>query len=154
MAGSMARTKGQNGEREVAAELNDIIMDVMRKKGFPEATVESARYAVQRNQNQSAVGGSDLTNTLGLCIEIKRQEAISIPAWWRQCVAAANRNSETPVLLYRQNRKPWRCVTWAYTLTPQRQLHGSMAEISWEDFLSWFRRIVEEHLDSGKPIRI
>ena len=99
------RAKGAGGEREICDVLNSIIQDTMRILKFPPKEVEAAGRTVQRNQNQSAVGGNDLTNTFGLSIEVKRQEQLAINTWWAQCLAAANRNNEHPVLLYRQNGK-------------------------------------------------
>jgi len=57
------RQKGQEGEREIQRALEPIIRKVMSEGGFPLPD----KAIVQRNQNQSAVGGSDLSNTFGLC---------------------------------------------------------------------------------------
>ncbi len=139
-----ARAKGGEGEREIANLLNDIIAKKLRELGreVPD------RPIVQRNQNQSAVGGSDLTNTFGLAIEVKRQETLTINSWWRQCVASAVRNKEEPVLIYRQNRKAWHVVMngWIGQLD---SLHGCTMTVSMEDFLSWFAVHVEKCLGQG-----
>ena len=64
------RTKGQTGEREVAKLLNAIVAKVRAKNALPKlATIDEL---FQRNQNQSAVGGSDLSNPLYLDIERKK----------------------------------------------------------------------------------
>ena len=44
----------------------------------------------------------------GWAIEVKRQERLSRPAWWRQAVAQADRAGVQPMLAYRRNREPWR----------------------------------------------
>lgn len=143
------RQKGQNGEREVQQALEEIVRRVLVHCG--QAVPEKA--IVQRNQNQSAVGGSDLSNTFGLSIEIKRQEQLAINTWWKQCVTSAEESKEFPVLLYRQSRKPWKCVTWSDL---PLFINGDMqpgikvrVELAWEDFLQWFELWVHNMVKSG-----
>lgn len=139
------RAKGQTGEREIATTMNNIIVSVMRELKYDDVSIQRASESVQRNQNQSAVGGGDLSNTLGLSIEIKRQEQLSINTWWKQCTTAAQRNGEYPVLLFKQNRKGWRCITDGGIALPDPEtgqitsFMGVRIEISWEDFQIWFR---------------
>lgn len=148
------RTKGQTGEREVADRLNYIINDEMKKFGLPLPT----KPIVQRNQNQSAVGGNDLTNVMGLSIEVKRQETLSVNSWWAQTVAAAKRNCEFPVLVYRQNRKAWHVVMLTWASLPGSNGSSSAhievrSTIEWETFLSWFRQYVQRKLQNGEVPR-
>lgn len=148
------RAKGANGEREVAKELNALIQKVLESQQWPQSVIDACGQCVQRNQNQSAVGGNDLTNAFGLSIEVKRQEALAINTWWQQCVAAATRNSEIPVLLYRQNGRPWRALT--YVMLPlhgQRFTAGVRAEFSWEEFKAWFYQWVYFKLQAGEVPR-
>lgn len=149
------RQKGQEGEREIQRALEPIVRRVMEAGGYalPDKPI------IQRNQNQSAVGGSDLSNTFGLCIEVKRQEQLSINTWWKQCTDAAKDNGETPVLLYRQNGKKWRCVVMVGLLLPARttpldSLLMYRAELSWDDFLSWFEQWVQRQLVLGHVPRV
>lgn len=144
------RQKGADGEREVAKALEPIIRRVYADLGFTAPTTP----IVQRNQNQSAVGGSDLSNTFGLAIEVKRQEQLSINTWWKQCTTAATENNEHPVLLYRQNGKKWRCVTLVWL-----PLHGgaqqqARAEMDWDTFLHWFEEWVQRKLVAGEVPRV
>lgn len=151
------RQKGHGAEREVATLLNGILILTMREMGFPEETVVKAATSVQRNQNQSAVGGGDLSNTFGLCIEIKRHETLQIETWWKQCEASAKRNSEWPVLLYRQNNRAWRCVTYVTMSFPDgsgRGLYPVRADISYSDFQSWYRHWIKTKLQQGEAVRI
>ncbi len=152
--------KGKNGEREVAQLLTGIAITAMRELGKPEDEVLRMVGSIQRNQNQSAVGGSDLSNTFGLAIEIKRHETLQVEAWWRQTVEQAQRNSEVPVLLYRQNNKAWRCLTWGYIQIPKgkdepysNSLHPTRMEISYTDFHAWFKAWVKGKFLSGYEIR-
>lgn len=152
------RQKGANGEIEVYKMLNPIIQEVLRELQFPAEMVAKAEKAVQRNQNQSAVGGNDLTNTFGLSIEVKRQEALSINTWWAQTVAAAQRNNEEPILMYRQNNKKWRVVMNLYQALPPIPNETGWSyvrgEISIDDFLAYFKQVVKRKMLRGEGLRI
>lgn len=147
------RQKGQQGEREVADMLNFGIYQAMKDLGYSDQESLRAMGTVQRNQNQSAVGGNDLTNCLGLSIEVKRQEQLSVNTWWKQCVAAAQRNGEVPVLMYRQNRKPWRVVTWVWVNLPGGSQVQVLGEMGLEDFKAWFRAWAKEAIKQGAEVR-
>src|SRR5690349_15692057 len=112
------RQKGAEGERQVYKMLNSIIVEVMTSLAYPAEEIEKAKTMVQRNQNQSAVGGNDLSNTFGMSFEIKRQEQLAIPEWWRQTCKAAEKNNELPVLMFRQNNRPWRIRTYGFLHAP------------------------------------
>ena len=85
------RRKGAAGEREflkaLGAELGDIL---------------------SRNLQQTREGGADCLCVKGWAIEVKRQEALARPTWWRQAVKQAARAGAQPMLAYRRNREPWR----------------------------------------------
>jgi hypothetical protein len=151
--------KGKAGEREVAAMLNGIVVEVMTAMAFPSDQIEAATKTVQRNQNQTAVGGCDLTNVFGMSVEVKRQEQLSIGTWWRQCTSAAERNNELPVLIFRQNRKPWRVRTYAWLALPgaapgswsrQRMI---VAEFDIDTFKDWFAQWVRGKLEQGYEVK-
>jgi hypothetical protein len=149
------RQKGAEGEREVAKALEPIIRRVYADLGFTAPTTP----IVQRNQNQSAVGGSDLSNTFGLAIEVKRQETLSVGSWWKQCEESARRNGEVPVLVYRQSRKAWRVVMYGEVNLPV--LNGTtgasmkvLMEISWEQFLQWFEQWVKRRMLLDESARV
>lgn len=140
------RQKGQGGEREVQRALEPIVRSLMAKYGYPLAD----KAVVQRNQNQSAVGGSDLSNTFGLSIEVKRQETLSVNTWWIQCERQARDTGEVPVLLYRQNGKRWRCRTYMQVELPKGNSVATamtvIAEMEWPQFLLWFENWVDHKL--------
>lgn len=149
------RDKGQNGEREIAQLMNGIVILAMKELGFPQDKITAAALSIQRNQNQSAVGGNDLSNTWGLSIEIKRQEQLSINSWWAQCVAAAGRNLEHPVLLFKQNHRPWRCITMGGLRLPGgEQIMLERVEIDYHAFQKWFRNWVLTKLRQGEAVRV
>lgn len=160
MTGINIRQKGANGEREVAKILNAIVCDVMQSMGYPAEQVQAAQTSVQRNQNQSAVGGCDLSNVFGMSVEIKRQENLQVPAWWRQTTAAAERNNELPVLIYRQNRKAWHVRTYAWLALPGAE-PGSwnrqqriVAEFDMDTFKQWFAQWVRGKLEQGWEVKL
>ena len=148
------RQKGAEGEREIARELNRIIQSVLDYHGLDDPDVP----VIQRNQNQTAVGGNDLSNVFGLGIEVKRQENLCVNVWWKQCINAAERNGEFPVLLYRQNRKAWRCVLLTQLMLPPAgslsAVQYTRAEISWDDFQIWFREWVSRKIAAGEWVKV
>src|SRR5699024_4186713 len=87
--------------------------------------------SVERNLMQTAKGGYDLVGVDWLAVEVKRQETLNVNGWWKQTLEQAS-EGQTPVLLYRKNRQPWRAVTLVQL--GERQIR---AEISLEDWLSW-----------------
>jgi hypothetical protein len=133
------RQKGAGGEREICDMLNAILYARMKKLGYAKETLLEALKAFQRNQNQTAVGGSDITNPFRLSIEVKRQEALSLNTWWKQCVTSAESEGALPVLIYRQNHKPWRVRTYGYLM--RSDVKGTalraVVEFDWETFQQW-----------------
>ena len=65
-----SRTKGRSGEQEVATLLRAI-------PGLPK---------IERNQNQTAVGGADILSVPGIALEVKRCETLCLDDWWAQAV--------------------------------------------------------------------
>lgn len=96
--GAMSRSKGNAGEREIAAMLRDL-----------------TGWEIRRRVRQHD-GDSDLIGVPGWSVEVKRHAAATravIAAWWAQAVAQAG--GERPVLFYRVNRDAWRAV-WPLSL--------------------------------------
>lgn len=131
--GASQRNKGKAAEVEVYHWLNDVAT----------STIGPGKY-FQRNQNQTASSGSDLTNPFRLSIEVKRHETLSINSWWAQCTKSAISEAGTPVLLYRQSRQPWRavvemidCYGGTYTVT-----------MNADQFEKWLRNHIARHADS------
>jgi hypothetical protein len=153
MMGINVRQKGAEGERQAYKMMNEIVCAVMQELEFPADQIEAARKGIQRNQNQTAVGGCDLTNTYGIAFEIKRQETLSVPAWWRQTCTSAERNNEMPVLMYRQNNKPWRFRTYGWVNLPGGR--HRMAEVEFDEatFKGWFADWVRAKLLDGHEVR-
>ena len=142
------RQKGQSGEREVAKIMNKIVAKVRRDLGLPQYALIDELF--QRNQNQSAVGGSDLSCPMPLEIEIKRQEQLSINTWWKQCVASAARTNGIPILIFRQSRQKWRIMMNANLVVTDSVTIGPLrAEIDLPTFEFWFKNYYENWVNDN-----
>ena len=86
-----SRNKGKGGERELARLLRD-------EMGFD----------VTRNLNQTRDSGHDILGLEPFALEVKREQTIRLPAWWRQAVSQAEAAGMKPALAYRLDRKGWR----------------------------------------------
>lgn len=91
--GRMSRAKGARAE-----------LEVLRLLG------EELGEALTRNLDQTREGGADCIAVKGFAIEVKRQERLSRPTWWRQACEQAQRLGVEPMLLYRRSREPWRAL--------------------------------------------
>lgn len=156
------RQKGAEGEREVARALNSIVKSVLKARGIPvPVDLRSGKEIdiIQRNQNQSAVGGSDLTNPFGIAFEVKRHEMLSINTWWTQCTNSAQRAMELPVLVFRQNgKREWRVIMMGSipVFAPSgynEKTIRTRCEIGWQDFLQWFYHWVDSKILFGLEVK-
>ena len=140
MAGNKSRNKGQTGEREIIQLLRPIINEVYQKYSSLEIPM------LERNQNQSNLGGYDIVGIDWLALEIKRQETLQLNTWWQQTSKQAKQN-QTPVLIYRQNNKPWTVMLELEIDIGCRVL----AQISFADFTKWFKLKLTARLISAVP---
>lgn len=99
--GRMQRNKGATAERELCRLLS-----------------EHLGTGVVRNLEQSRSGGHDLNGVGPFALEVKRQESLSLSAWWRQAVMQAERCGLRPALAFRQNRRPWRFLVRLQDINP------------------------------------
>ena len=64
-------------------------------------------------------------------VECKHQEAIALPAWWRQCTANAEKEGLTPLLLVKQSRKePLAVLRWSDLLDLLASISSSQTDSS------------------------
>lgn len=110
MSGRMARNKGAAGERELSKILTDEL-------GF----------VVQRKLGQARDGGDDIQINQ-YRIEVKRRERVQADDWAQQ-VESTCQPGDVPIVAYRRNGQPWRCIV------P----------------LDWVIKQIRETVDSGKP---
>jgi len=70
-------------------------------------------------------------------VECKHQEAIALPAWWRQCTANAEKEGLTPLLLVKQSRKePLAVLRWSDLIRLIREIrerYGFNDDHRWEN---------------------
>ena len=91
--GRRSREKGKRGEREAAAEIRRI-------------------FGTDASRGRQFQGGDDspdiVTGIAGVHFEVKRVEAFRLYASLGQAIGDAGHN--VPVVLHRQNEKPWVAV--------------------------------------------
>lgn len=121
----MAKNKGTNGERE-------ILKWFMDNFDLPE---------LKRNLEQTRNGGADCLDIPGIALEVKRQEQLCIPAWWKQTVRQAVVSKRMPVLVYRQNRKKWTFCLPASLITPDSWGYLTLTQ---DEFKIWFKHKIGE----------
>lgn len=93
MGGLRSKRKGASGEREAGKVLAEML-------GLSEN--------LQRNLGQARAGGCDHTGLSKWAIEVKRQETLALGAWWKQAQEQADALGRMPLVMFRQNNKPWR----------------------------------------------
>ena len=133
MSGTMSRTKGQTGEREVAAILKEL-------------TGKNVKRRVRQHD-----GDSDLEGLPGWSVEVKRHASTppgKLAEWWAQTLSQARDAQALPVLFYRADRAGWRCV-WPAALHIRERLpvSGSLDDTLDADPLTWWRMV--RHLQAG-----
>lgn len=126
-----AKAKGSGGEREAARLLQTWAADI------------GIEVDPTRNLEQVRGGGYDLNGVPGLGIEVKRVETLNVTGWWRQATRQAAADGTVPVLMWRQNRRPWRFKVrlWAAVYSPCKTSGATVpvdAEMSADDFRPWF----------------
>lgn len=153
--GKFSKDKGARGEREVKDMLLGLIeILISNMPHLTEDTKTQMRLCIQRNQNQTAVGGHDLNGVFGLSVEVKRVEVPNVNAWWAQCKSQAARNNEVPVLLYRGNGHSWTCMTMGHIATPEGTMLSIPITISESDFKAWFYQWVYYKVIRGEMPRL
>lgn len=109
----MQRSKGQRGERELAALIHD-------------HTGWEAKRRVRNN-----LGDDDIEGVPGWSVESKRYAKASpalIRGWWDQAVRQAG--MKIPVLFYRENRSEWRAV-WPLAVALRIQSADMWVGVEW-----------------------
>lgn len=127
--GRHARTKGANGEREIFKILSE-------KLGFK----------IERNLTQTRIdGGSDSNDLPGFSAEVKRQEGPSVKKWWNQTTEQAEKENKRPVLFYRSNRQPWKCIVSINFFMQEIEIESnSTAEISVDSFCDVYKLLYQK----------
>ena len=94
MSGRRSQAKGRRAEIELT--------EYLQSAGYT-----GARPGAPLNYDTEA----DITGVDGLHIECKRHERLEINKWYEQSAADAERMQDgIPVVMFRQNRRPWMIV--------------------------------------------
>lgn len=125
------QNKGKEGERQVIRLLQPVVNSVF-------AAHNKEAPILQRNTLQSDRGGCDLVGLDWLALEVKRQEQLAIPQWWQQTLRQAAGTKE-PVLFYRRNNEAWKVVVEVCMRPISGWSMPTVATISPEDFVEWFK---------------
>lgn len=116
----MQRRKGARGELEFLRHLGSELGEML-----------------QRNLSQTRDSGADCIQLKGYAIEVKRQEKLSRPKWWKQAKASAAALGVEPIMAYRQNRKPW--AVWMRSHKTGQVEEMTVAECAGEIREKWLR---------------
>lgn len=125
--GAMSRTKGQSGEREVAALLAEL-------------TGKDVRRRVRQHD-----GDADLEGLEGWSVEVKRYRVVTTALltgqWWPQAVAQAHRTGCAPLMIFRGDRQPWRAAwpVWLHLDEPRTGCWDTFDDCLVSDPLTWHR---------------
>lgn len=123
--GINVRTKGHGGEREIAQLLR-----------------EHLGIIVERNVDQVRDGGADIISVRPFAIEIKRQQQLSIKRWLAQAVRQTTKKNPVPVLMFRQDRQPWRVIFPLNVVARKKyRVDGSWCEVDMPSFLELAKKI-------------
>ena len=118
-----SRTKGAAAEREVFALISECL-----------------GIKVERNLVQTRDGGYD-TAVGGWALEVKRQEILHLPDWWRQCCEQAKNAELKPMLIYRKSGRL--SLIWLAGLGSQKREISIFPSASKNPMLS--RRVLKNH---------
>lgn len=124
-------TKGKAGEREAVKLIQPWVNEVY-------ASLDMQAPDLLRNQMQTAVGGYDIVGLNWLALEVKRQEQLSLNAWWNQ-VTKACKDGQVPVVMFRQNRKKWRFLITSWLHTGGQGHMECRCEVDSDTFERWFK---------------
>lgn len=136
MAGLHSRNKGKKGEREVVGILQPTVDDVYRSCGL-------LPPVLQRNQNQSHLGGCDIIGLDWLAVEVKLDKSLAVDTWWEQTLRQCGQQ-QSPVLFFRRDNVKWRVRSFV-TMQSGGVWLTMPAVLSVEDWMRWFRaRLLDE----------
>ena len=125
------RSKGQRGEREAAELVMSWAAPVLDHLGLP-------ALDVTRNLQQSRSGGYDLIGIDWLALEVKRHETLQVSQWWKQALRQA-KEDQIPMLLYRQNRTPWKARLMVTAQHPRDWKTAIPVDVDLESAKMWFQ---------------
>jgi hypothetical protein len=133
--------KGKAAERELLNILQGGLDEVYLRRGYAPPELKRTGY------QQSDGGGYDITGLDWLALEVKRCEQLQLDAWWTQAKGQA-KHGQVPVLVYRQNRKPWRVRMVGMLQVCNVRALRMLADINLATFLTWVKMRCEAEIDA------
>lgn len=134
MAIKSPKQKGSGGEYEVIVLLTSWAREV------------GVSLDLQRNLEQVREGGADINGIVGMEVEVKRVENLVISAAWAQVCKACQKTGKHPLLIHRQNRKPWRIrtrVDSALHIGGAWKLVPLIVNMDLDDAKRWFQAYIQ-----------
>jgi Holliday junction resolvase len=132
-----SRTKGHSFERDVARLLRDELGDI----------VDTDIKRILDQTRESELGDIEIHDFV---VECKRYAPQASPAeaWWDQVWAAATKSGKHPLLVYKFDRVPIRCVVPFYLLNPDYpKKREYRAEMDFENMAM----IMREYINGEDP---
>jgi len=123
------RNKGANGEREAALWLKRSF----KLEHLPQRNLEQYRYKAHAKST-----GFDLTGFPPFCFEVKRTEGLALRSWWVQAVNSTTPEYPHPVVMYRQNRQPWRFLISARNIG----IKNGYVQLEEREFKMWVEAVL------------
>lgn len=121
-----ANQKGKRGENEFCRWLKDKL---------------ELDWLPERNYNQADGHSADIVELDCFTIEVKRREQLNLDAWWLQVVIAAREHGGSPVVAFRQNRKPWEFLISASYIG----LDLGYIRLKEREFVKHAKRVIDAH---------
>jgi len=124
------KSKGSAGEREFVRVLEDV---------FPDTEIS-------RNIDQVRNGGADIIAVEPFAIEVKRCQTLLINNWRKQALTQTTRSNSVPVLVYRQNRRPWKVQIPVNVIVKKkhRYKHTNAHDVEWAEIsLAYFLKLAK-----------
>ena len=107
----MVATTPKSRKQKGKAFQNRVRQDLIERLGVPEGDVLSTAMGQSGCDLYLSPAGRE---RFPFGVECKHQEAIALPAWWRQCTRNAEKEGLTPLLLIKRNREePLAVLRWS-----------------------------------------
>lgn len=139
-----SRRKGRVGENEVIGMLQPIVDKVCKECG-------KVRFELMRDQRQRFQPKLyDIVGIPWLALEVKRVENQSgINGWWKQTLDAT-KEGQVPVLLYRQNNRPWMVRTRVSLRVRKGVSVKCTVTMSFAQWAVWFEQKLSAELSGSR----
>jgi len=119
-----SRSKGSAGEREACRWLQEKL---------------ELDFLPTRTLDQTREGGADITCIKPFFFEVKRCQALALRDWWVQVTAACDR-SGVRVVMFRQDKQPWRFLISATYIG----LNKGFIQLEQKVAIEWMKKLCKK----------